>query len=153
MEKTTPSTRVLVGIGAAVIALLVLAAVLTATRSAPELDPATPEGVAQAFLLEVFDEDYAAAADYFTPELAERCEAGDRYFYGEEPGRAVLVDTEIDGDRATVDVEITTTYGDSPFDLSESTFDATLVMRRIDDRWLISEPVWQFFSCPEGVTP
>jgi hypothetical protein len=153
MEKTLPSTRILVAIGAVVVGLLVVAAVLNATRSTPELDPATPEGVAQAFLLEVFDEDYDAAAEYFTPELADRCEAGDRFFYGEEPGRAALVDTEIDGDRARVEVEITTTYGESPFDLSESTFEATLIMRRIDGRWLISEPVWQFFSCPEGVTP
>jgi hypothetical protein len=139
----------LIGLGVGVLAVFIAAAILIATRDAPELDPTTPEGVAQQFVLASFERDVEGMRSYLTTDLAERCVDLDRIWY-ETPSRAVITDSSINGDRATVTVELTTTSGNSPFELSQYGWDFTLFMQQTDQGWRIAEPDWPL-NCPPEV--
>lgn len=130
-------------------ALLVVAAVVIATRDVPELDPATPEGVAQQFILASFDKDVAGMRAQLTDDLAARCVDLDRIWY-ETPSRAVITDSRIDGDHATVSIELTTTSGNSPFELSEWGQNITFDLERTEQGWRIAGPDWPL-NCPPEV--
>ena len=70
-------------------------------------------------------------------------------FHDFEGTRVVIKQVDIDTDTALVDVEITETYGQDLFESGSYSFDETLVMERVEDRWLISRPPWPIFHCPE----
>ena len=152
MEPVRPPKWIVPAVGVAVVVVIAIAAVLNAGRRVPTLDPSTPEGVAQGFVLAVFDDDEATALDYLTDELADRCDDEVRFWFP-EPGRVVIVDTTVNDERATVELRISTTSADSPFELSDYTRDMTLVMTRYESGWRISEEPSRWFSCPPGDTP
>lgn len=133
--------------GIALVALV--AAVLAATRSEPEFDPVTPEGTVQGYLQAVFDEDEDEALSYLAADTA--CDRDDfRGVVTSESARVVLRGAEVDGEVATVEVEIAYTGGQGPFDTYEWSEEQTFELEREGDRWvLIGEP-WPLYFCREG---
>ena len=73
-STSTGSRMVLAVIGVLVVGAIAVAAVLSAVRSTPDLDPTTPEGVAQAYYRAILDGDDSAALLLMTPELREKCD-------------------------------------------------------------------------------
>ena len=150
MDTKHRSSRILlIGIGAVVVALIAVAIVL-ALQPTPQLDPATPEGTVQGYFQALFDDDDELARTYFTDDLADRCEPSEFHDRSDERAGVVIVDTETRGDRVRVHVKITETYGTDPFGSSSYSFDETLVLEQHGDRWLIAEPPWPIYYCPEA---
>jgi len=148
------SSRVVLIVIGAVVALLIGVAVVIALQPPPVLDPTTPEGAAQGYFQALNDGDGDLVASYLTDDLNDRCadfvRLEDLRRYGESETTAVsIVRTEVDGDDAKVEVAITVTYGGGPFFAGSDTFNETMVMQYQDDRWLISEPAWPWdrYSC------
>ena len=137
-------------IGVLVVTAIAVAAVLSAVRSTPDLDPTTPEGVAQAFYRAILDGDDTAALLLMTPALRERCDGQHfRGFYYSESVRVVLTGTDISSDEARVDVEIDRVSDPSPFDIEGYSSRERLTMTKTDGGWEIAEAPWPF-RCPEG---
>jgi hypothetical protein len=152
METRTPqrSSRALIWIGLAVVAIIVVAAVAIGLGAPEPLDPTSPEGAVQGYLQAVLDGDEFAAVGFLTPELRDRCNAGDLHqAYLPESSRVVLIDSSIDGDDALVDVKITESWGPTPLDSGEYSFEETFELRRIDEGWAISEIPWPMHWCEE----
>jgi hypothetical protein len=144
------SRAVLVVIVVLVIGAIAAAAVLSAVRTAPEFDPATPEGVAQSYFEALLDDNEEDALALMTTQLRERC--GDRslrtYFLADSV-RVVLESADIGVERAVVEVEIDQISDPSPFDVDGYSMKQRIVMTAVDGGWEISEVPWPFF-CPEG---
>ena len=89
-----------------------------------------------------------------SPELQDRCDVDELHdrFYHDEDGRVTLVDSAIDGDRATIEVKFTATYNEGPFEYSESSYEEKFRLTRSDGAWQISSAPWPYYRCPE-VTP
>ena len=148
MMTSQRSRRILAAIGALVVVLLGVAVIL-ALQPPPVFDPATPEGTVQGFYQAVLDGDENQAAGYLTDALRNRCDVGEIRDVGRGGARVVVIDTEIAGSDAEVEVEITETFGEGPFDAGSYTFDETVVMELGGDRWLIAERPWPFSTnCP-----
>ena len=146
MGASDRSRVVLIAIGL-VVAVLVGVAVVIALQPPPVFDPATPEGTAQGYFQALHDGDDALVTSYLTDDLIDRCVTypylEDFYQYEQRKATSVsIVSTEIDGDSARVELVITVTYGEGPFEAGSETFDETVVMEHQGDRWLISEPAW-----------
>lgn len=141
MTTDRRSRRVLVVISTLVAALLGVAVVL-ALRPPPEFDPTTPEGTAQGYVQAVLDGDEDLAVGYLTGALRDQCTVGGMRHVIPDEARVVITRSEINGADAELEVEITETYGEGPFDVGSYTFDETLVMERHGDRWLIAEVPW-----------
>ena len=153
MGSSNRSRVVLVAIGVVVVVLIGIAVVI-ALQPPQALDPTTPEGTAQGYFQALHDGDDALVNSYFSDDLKDRC---DDALYLDDSGRYAqqettsvsIVSTNVDGDEAIVELRITVTYGEGPFDSGSDRFDETLVMERQGDRWLISEPAWPWdrYSC------
>ena len=141
MTTDQRSRRILVVIGA-LVGVLIGVAVLLALRPPPQFDPATPEGTAQGYFQAVLDGDEDLVFGYLTKALGDRCDVGEMRHVTPDEARVVITRTEVDGAGAELEVEITETYGEGPFDAGSFTFDETLVMERHGDRWLIAEIPW-----------
>lgn len=144
------SRAVLIVIVVLVVSAIAGAATLSIVRSTPDLDPTTPEGVAQAYFEAVIAGEDLRSLEMLTPELRDRCDVRNSRFFRESASvRVVLVSTEIVGDRAEVNVEVDQVANPSPFDLDGFSSRQRLVMTRIAGGWEISEAPWPYF-CPEG---
>ena len=151
-NKTSQSNRLLVWMGAGLLALLAVAAIAVALRSPANFEPGSPEAVVQEYVNAVLDEDSEAAFALLTPSAQRRCkleDLEDRYIRGEQ-SRIVLVDSEITGDTATVELEFTAASGDSPFDIYEYSFEQRFKLRDVDGAWRLSAAQWPFYRCTEG---
>lgn len=150
MTTDRRSRRVLVVISTLVTALLGVAVVL-ALRAPPEFDPLTPEGTAQGYLQAVLEGDENLASSFLTETLRDECTMSEMRHVMPGDARIVIKHTEIDGMDAELELEITETYGEGPFDFGSSySFDETLVMERRGDRWLIAEVPWPTnIYCPQ----
>jgi len=147
VASVTRPNGILVAVAAAIGVVLVAAAIV-ATRPVPDLDPATPEGVVQAFTRATLADDVAGALALATPDFADRCSTSPVTF--EDGGlRMGLIDTSISGDVARVRVRVTQSGGSPPFDLSEYESSGTFVLRRLDGAWLIDEAPWEIYPCVE----
>ncbi|MBW3560883.1 MAG: hypothetical protein KY437_00130 [Actinobacteria bacterium] len=147
------STRWLVVTVVSVIAVAVLAVVITTVRE-PESYPAdSPEGVVQRYLQAVADGDLEAAAQLHTEEFRDRCED---HGPGRVPPRfedrsfdADLVDTrEVDDDTIDVSVRITEFSGDPPFGGGGYDHEEIYRVQRVDGSWLIVDSGWPYYGCP-----
>lgn len=150
-KQMSKSNRLLAAMAISLVALVAVAAVFVAIRDPAEFDPDTPEGVVQAYLLAVLDDDVEAAYGLLTPELQARCdidELGDRY-YQDEGSRITLVESDIEGDRATIEVKFTAMYNEGPFGYSQSSYEETFRLTRSDGAWQISSAPWPYYRCPE----
>lgn len=138
---------VLVVIAVLVVAIAVVAAVVSANRTPPSPDPATPEGVVQAYVTAVIDEDTPTMESLLDPTLG--CTAP--FPYGEVGAASLAVVSSTTGSTgsgatARVVVEISESRDGllpgSTYDHRE-TFD--LVNR--DGRWLVSGEPWPLYVC------
>lgn len=144
------SRAVLVVMAVVVAAAIAGAAALSATRSTPDLDASTPEGVAQAYYEALVDGREADAIDLLTPQLRRRCDERDFRFYpADETVRVVLISTRVVNRRAEVEVEIDRIDDVTPFDLDGYSTRERLTMTRSGGRWLISE-LPRPIVCAEG---
>ena len=131
---------------------LVPIGILLASRSTPQLDPATPEGAVQGYVQAVFDDDRAAARSFLTPGLAQRCpDLGDHHL-GDHSASVVVVATDEGGDTVRIRVRFTETPRVEPLGGTPYSYVETFVLTEHGGRWLISDTPWPDHYCPE-VTP
>lgn len=129
-----------------VVSLAVVAGVVVANRSVPDVDPGTPEGVVQEFLQHIVDGDYPAAADLLAPSSG--CDLSDvSAAYAPESARVVLEDSAVDGDRAVVTVDVTEGSGDDLFGSSGYSHTERITVERDDGAWKIAGSPWLLYSC------
>lgn len=140
---TSRSRTPLVALAALIFAALLAGALYGALSEPDSYDPLTPEGVVQGYLSAVFDDDDLVALGFMTDDLADRCRDGSTSAYRSDGARVFLEDSEIDGDSATVDIEIR----HSSDGLDEWTESQTLWLERGDGTWRISEPPWPYWDC------
>lgn len=133
---------VLVIVAAAVVALAVLAGVLSANRELPTLDPTTPEGTAQLFVIAVTQADGDAALDYLDPAL--RCKAPLLWDHPRDGLSMTVAGSNITGERATVHLDVTESTG-APFSTYQHREEFKL--RRNGESWLLSEVPWPVYGC------
>ena len=141
MKMDRHSSIVLMVIGGVALVLIAVAIVI-AVQPPQEFDRGTPEGTAQAYFQAILDGDDDLALSYIDEELLTGCSRFELGYVTPDSARVVIANTEIDGDEARVDVVITETWGEGPFDGGSNTFDETLVMTRSGDGWLISRVPW-----------
>lgn len=147
---TPSSTRILVWIGAGIVALLVLVWVTVAIRNPAEFEPGSPEAIVQIYVQSVLDGDSDTAWALLTPALQRRCDVDDlEDRYRGRSGNVVLVDTDVQDDTARVELEFTASYGDDPFDVSDYSYGERFQLRLIDDEWRISAAPWPLYRCSE----
>lgn len=138
--------RILATIVGALVAVVVAVAVVAATRPPPELDVGTPQGIVQAYVRAVFDGEIAEAAGHITAESEcgvedlERARAADS-------ARVVLLDTRVDGDSASVEVEIVHSGGSGPFDGYEWSEETTFSLIRSGGTWQLTGEPWPLYFC------
>ena len=134
---------VLLVVAALVVVLAVIAAV-AGGRGAPAPDPSTPEGVVQQYVTAVVEADQAAMAALLDPALG--CEPP--FYYGSATASASLavVSTRIDGDRATVVVEITE-GGGGPLPGGRYTHRESFDLVASGDSWLVTGMPWPVYEC------
>ncbi len=137
--KARPNLVLLIVAGL-VLALVVTAAVVSARRSTPEPDRATPDGTVQIFIRALYDRDDETAVSLLDPELG--CETP-LQFYLPDAVRVGVVNVTTTADRATVIVEITEDSG-----IAESwSHRETYRLERRDGTWLITGEPWPIYSC------
>lgn len=140
--------RILSIVVGAVVLLGVAAAVVAATRPAPQIDVTTPQGVVQAYLQDVFEGNEEAAIDWIDPTTG--CNAFDlARAFGSRSARVVLVDTTVTGSTARVEVRMTYSGG-GPFDASEYSEEQQFELREKGAGWLITGQPWPMFYCEGG---
>ena len=142
--RSRPNVVLLV-IAALVVGLAVIAAVVSANRTTPSPDLATPEGVVQAYVVAVIDADQEKMESFLDPGLG--CKAPFPYFSPPQAASLALVSSRTSGSTATVVVEITEGEGRGPFlgGIYTHRENFTLVSR--NDRWLISGNPWPIYEC------
>ncbi len=145
MATKQTSRRILTALAAAM-AALIFAAILLAIQPPRILDPATPEGTAQGYYQAINDGDQEAALAYLDADLVQRCDQYALYYrFGNREDASisvVILTTEIDGNKASVDVRVTENYGGEPFGGGTYRHDETLQMERRGDRWMILGVPW-----------
>jgi hypothetical protein len=145
MKGLTRSGIVLGTIGAVVTVMVVVALVL-ALQPTKEYDPETPEATIQGYFQAVIDRSRIEAERFMTPGLVKRCGADlNQIRDAADSLRVVIVDTEPDGDRMMVRVEITERSASSLILQESYTFRETLVVERVGDVWLIAEAPWPVY--------
>ncbi|MDQ0756256.1 hypothetical protein [Arthrobacter sp. B3I4] len=140
--------RVLLGIVAAIVALVVLALAVVFLRGEPQqLDPSSPAGVVQRYSKAVIDADPVAADAYLTDNVRSRC----ANFYGNvQASRVVLLGTTERESTATVRVSIVHAAPDGPFGPSEYAEEAAIGLVRVDGKWLINDLPYSLQTCAGG---
>lgn len=148
---TSASTRWLVGVGAALIVIVVLSlAVALIGRGERTYAEDTPEGVVQRYLRAVLDRDATTATGYWSDELQERCDETDIGSQIRQPRdfRASLRETrEVDG-LTEVEVRLTERWGTDPFGGGQYTRSERYILDEFDGEWQIVEPGWPIYWCP-----
>ena len=166
------STRILVGIIGAVLALVILAIALPllANRDDPEYPPNTAEGTVQRYIRAVIDSDADTALALLTPETASGCLEeqmrdwlrSNSYSYGSNRYRLGDI-KERGADEVTVTIHVTNVPEPGLFELpiEGNLYAYRFHLERSDDGfWLIADAGWPFnlqyvrdFSCETDPTP
>lgn len=139
--KARPNLVLLVVAGL-VLVLLVVAAVVASTRTAPEPDRATPDGTVQLFIRALYERDDDAAVALLDPDLG--CEAPLQFYVG-DAARVGVVNVTTTDDRATVVVEVTEETGAGIGD--SWSHRETYRLTRVDGAWLITGEPWPVYQC------
>lgn len=137
------------GVGAVTV-LAVVAAFVASLQDTAEFGLDSPEGVVQAYLRSVADEDQDAALELLDDELRQRCDEPELrgFLYETDLSfRAELADVEREGDEATVEVRVSEFSGEPPFDGSGYDHDERFVLRRTDGDWRITAFTWPYAPC------
>jgi hypothetical protein len=129
---------------AVIVSLAVVAAVVRATQSSPDLDLSTPEGTVQAFLEATFAHDYDEAAGYLDPD--GRCTVEDlERGYADTSGTVALLGTTMTDTGARVQVEVA--YSDGPLGVGRWTEPQTYRLSEDADGWVLLDVPWPLFDC------
>ena len=142
-------SRLLAGLVVVVVVLAVVAGLVVVNRSAPPLDPESPEGVVQQFLQAVVDEDHTAAVALVASSAG--CEVSDIASArpDSESLNVVLAGVRIEGDRAVVKLDVTEGSGGDLFGSSGYTYSERIVLKRRDGAWRIASSPWLLFLCED----
>ncbi|HEU5144673.1 MAG TPA: hypothetical protein VFT81_05805 [Dermatophilaceae bacterium] len=141
------ANRILAIALAAIVVLAVVAAVISGTRSAPEVEPGSPEATVQGYVDAALAGRYDEAARLLEP--GSDCDAADLEQLtgmGMHAARVVLVDSAVEGSTATVQVDLVYASG-GPFDTSEYTERHTYRLVRSGGGWLLTGVPWPLFEC------
>ena len=129
---------------AVIVLVAVIAGLVRATQSSPDLDLSTPEGTVQAFLKATFARDFDEAAGFLDPD--GRCTVEDLELgYYDPAGTVALIDTTMTDTGARVEVEIT--YSDGPFGVGGWTEPQSYRLAEDTDGWVILGVPWPLFDC------
>ncbi len=132
---------VLAVVAVLVVALAVVAALVSSGGDRPALDTTTPEGVVQLYVRDLFNDDVEAAAQYLDP--ASNCADSLSDIYISDTARVAVIDTETDGDTATVELQIEEGSGlEGSWSHSEN-----FTLRRDASTWLITGEPWPLYEC------
>ena len=134
-------TAVLAIVAVLVVALAVVAAVVSGGRERPTLDPSTPEGVVQLYATSLFDGDVAAAVERLDPALG--CTDPLPEVYLPDTVRITVVETTTDKTTARVELSIEEGSGiDGGWSHRED-----FTLRRASGTWLITGSPWPIYEC------
>ena len=147
LMKVRPNT-VLAITGLAVVVLALVAALLSGQRQRSDFDEATPEGVAQLYVISLIRGDGEQALQLMDPALG--CSTPLDY-YAPPQASIALVDSEIqagsqsaeNGTSAKVVLEITETEGG----FSTWSHRETLELRQVEGDWRITGEPWPIYNC------
>lgn len=146
-RPTLTRSRVVLGMAAtALLILIVVTALLSATRSLPHFEAGTPEAAAQAYLRALLDGEEGVAHGYLTEEVQAECGVtAFRDIWMPDSVRITLAATTVVGDTAEVDLEVAEGIP-GPFG-GGGRYDVTLALARSAGGWFISEPPWPLEHC------
>lgn len=134
-------------LGGLTLAALLVGVVIGGLRDPATVDPESPEGVVQSYLLAVFDHDYPQAVEYLSVETAERCTASVfRDAWVPDDVVVDLDDVRIRNGRADVRVQLRSTAQPLLFEAMNTSIE-TFVLADEEGAWRISEEPWPLFSC------
>ena len=140
------ANRVLAVIVIFTFALAAVAAILTSSKEARDYAPNTPEGVVQSFLENVIDGKNEDAARYFS--MTSTCDATDiDRSWIPDTVRVNLTNTQIEGDRAYIDVAVDMNQDQLFGDMYSEKHNFRLV--RESGAWKILGIPWPLYSCDE----
>lgn len=142
---TTGPNRVLAALVGVVVVLAFVAGVVASRRQVVALDSGTPEGVAQAYIRAVLDDDLAAAAALLSP--ASGCAIADTARSMPDTVRVVLESTVVDGAAAVVTLRVTDSEGEGPFAASPRSHTERVTLARADGAWLVTGSSWLLPGC------
>jgi hypothetical protein len=154
--KTTD--KVLIGIVAGIILLVIVALVVTLTRPEPTYQAEdTPEGVAHNYLLALQIEEYERAYGYLSPTLAGYPASAERFvehihdnawrFRLNTDATLSVESSKITGDNATVYVQESRFWGGDLFDSGQSTYTFDMKLRLEEGQWKIIDSDNYFAWC------
>jgi len=115
----------------------------------------TPERAVQQYLEAVAANDAPRALEFFSSDLARRCENYPRDSIsnrGRTSVRATLEQTNVRDGTATVRVTLIESYGNDPFGGGETDFSTVFELRQEGGEWRFSQPPWPTY-CPASVSP
>jgi hypothetical protein len=141
------ANRILAIALAVIVALAVVAALISRTQSASELPPGSPEATVQVYVDAALAGRYDEAARLLEP--GSDCDVADLNRLagmGPQTTRVVLVDSSVEGSTATVRVKLVYASG-NPFDTSEFSDTQTYRLKRSGSAWVLTEVPWPLFEC------
>lgn len=154
------SDKILFGIVAGVIGLVIVAFIVAFTRPKPAYQSEdAPEGIAHNYLLALQKREYERAYRYLSPELphyprdveeftSDVQNQGYNFDFDQSSVTLEIVSSEVRGDDATVDVRETRFYQGDLFNSGESSYVFTMTLRRnsAQDSWKIyrSDNYWVY---------
>ena len=140
------ANRVLAVLVVLTFSLAAVAAILTSSKEAKNYAPNTPEGVVQLFLKNVIEGKNEDAARYFS--MTTTCDATDiDRSWIPDTVRVNLTNTQIEGDRAYIDVAVDMNQGQLFGDMYTEKHNFRLV--RESGAWKILGIPWPLYSCDE----
>jgi len=145
VERIT-SSGIVLGVIIAVMVALVAVALVLALQGPEQFDEGTPQAAVQGYFQSVVDRSRVDAERFLMPDLVEHCGAElNQIRDATDSLRVVILDTEPDGERVAVTVEITERGASSVFLGEPYTFRDTLILERAGDVWLITEVPWPIY--------
>ena len=125
-----------------VVILAVVAGLLATRREPVTLDPTTPEGSVQTFVLAVIEGDDEVAVALLDPDLG--CTAPLREIYRPSRVSMAVVGTKSTAQEATVVLDVTE-YGEGPFSSWSHREVYDLLVK--DSGWMITGHPWPVYGC------
>ena len=154
MERFDRPTRWLIGAGAVVAALAIVAIIVTLTvgRSEPDALPTdSPEGTVQRYLQAIADRDYDTAYGLVNTAPDAPCTIGEfrdaaRWFEGRQFS-ARLLSTRSLGDETEVGVRISESSDPPPFGRGETGQDVYYRLAKVDGAWRLTSFGYPVSGC------
>lgn len=141
-----PTVVLAIAVGVLVL-LAVVAGVLSATRSGPDLPAGSPEAAIRDYVRAVQDRDAETAAGFLAPDGSCTSEDVERALGG-SPSRVVLRSTSTTGERAVVEIDLVHSQG--PWGSSEYRQEERFDLRRADSGWVITGEPWPMHYCEKA---